>query len=219
MSAKILIREGANPQIGGGSLGSPFHIAIQKMNIEVIGEILEKIGDVNVRDSDGNTPLHLLFSIFAKNIAASSKIAEMLLERGADPNIKNDECWCPIHIATKRYQHEAIFWAHKYNLKVLGKESSGHKSPLFDFTQTCGSQHWNILHLAGSVGNTLIVDYLIREGVEVDPFAQNLSNQTPKHVSQSNPIITKMLRKYEKIRLNCLLRCNSAPRDTPLCDL
>ena len=61
------------------------------MNIEITNEILDKINNVNIRDGDGNTPLHLLFSIFGKSQTSSSKIAALLLEKGADPNAYNDD--------------------------------------------------------------------------------------------------------------------------------
>lgn len=61
-----------------------------------------KGGDPNSRDFEGNTPLHLIFSIFRKDEKKSSEIIELLLEKGASCNTKNFDNWSPLHLAVKR---------------------------------------------------------------------------------------------------------------------
>lgn len=93
---------GANPAKGGGKLGSPLHIALTKMETEIIVELLMKGANPSITDDEGNTPLHLLFCIFSRCPKKAQKIAEILIEYGADPNSKNIEKWNPLHLAVRR---------------------------------------------------------------------------------------------------------------------
>ena len=59
------------------------HNAVGTNNIEEVQELLQKHGvDVNVRDSFGNTPLHL---------TKDKSVASLLLSAGAQPNLQNAE--------------------------------------------------------------------------------------------------------------------------------
>jgi len=61
MISRLLILNGCDVNKGGGKLGSPLHIAISKMEIEIIYELLAKGADPCGTDQEGNTPLHLIF--------------------------------------------------------------------------------------------------------------------------------------------------------------
>lgn len=62
---------------------------------------------VMFRNMDGNTPLHMLMINFNKN-AFSQKMADKLLESGADPNAQNYEGWSCLDVAVKRGQIQAL---------------------------------------------------------------------------------------------------------------
>ena len=57
---------------------------------------------VNSLDVEKNTPLHLAFSIFSKDIEASKKICLALLHFKIDPNLKNKDLWTPLHVAVRK---------------------------------------------------------------------------------------------------------------------
>ena len=90
-ATNVLIQLGADVKIGGGPFGSNLHISIQKLNYEFSQLILEKGADCNARDKELNSPLHLLFQIFSKDIKNSLIIAESLMRFGANPNAENLE--------------------------------------------------------------------------------------------------------------------------------
>jgi ankyrin repeat protein len=51
----------------------------------------------NGTDFEGNTPLHLVFSLFKRDPETAKEIAEELLANGADPNALSKEFWAPLH--------------------------------------------------------------------------------------------------------------------------
>jgi ankyrin repeat protein len=71
--------------------------------------------DPNCVDFEGNTPLHITFSIFSKEPVLATSICVNLLSFGADPNVHNKDLWTPLHIAVKKNQKEALKFALSYN--------------------------------------------------------------------------------------------------------
>ena len=67
---------------------------VELEHVRILEKLLELEAMVNVRDSAGYTPLaHCLTS--AGN-ETTFKMARMLLEKGADPNLKNRMGWIPL---------------------------------------------------------------------------------------------------------------------------
>ena len=100
--ATILIESGADVSIGGGVYGSALHLAIVRTNLLLTDMMIKRGADVNVSDSDGNSPLHFIMNVFSKNESKYKAIAECLVMSGAKPNAKNNEQWAPIHIAARK---------------------------------------------------------------------------------------------------------------------
>ncbi len=57
-------------------------------------ELLGREAPVNVRNSDGDTPLHLAVS----DDMHACKFSEILLKKNADPKIQNEEGQTPLHL-------------------------------------------------------------------------------------------------------------------------
>ncbi len=56
---------------------------------------------MNERYQDtGEYPIHFLINHFSKNTMNARRILNILAENKADMNLKNDEGWAPIHIAS-----------------------------------------------------------------------------------------------------------------------
>jgi len=60
---------------------------------ERIKKLLEKGTDPNIRDGDGNTPLHFAAS------KGCAEVARLLLRHGADPNAQDKSGKTPLHVA------------------------------------------------------------------------------------------------------------------------
>ena len=65
-------------------------------------DILKKGCDPNKQDVEGNSSLHYAFAAYNKDIKFAEKICNLLLEYNADPNLKNNDGWTPLHLAIKR---------------------------------------------------------------------------------------------------------------------
>ena len=91
-AAKVLLDNGADINIGGGVLGSPLHMATIKTEAWLVKDFVFKYNaDVNLTDGEGNTPLHLVMSVFSRNPRKCMIIAETLLQAGALPNSENKD--------------------------------------------------------------------------------------------------------------------------------
>jgi hypothetical protein len=60
---------------------------------ERVKKLLEEGADPNIRDGDGNTPLHFAAS------KGCAEVARLLLEHGADPNAQDKSGETPLHVA------------------------------------------------------------------------------------------------------------------------
>uniref|UniRef100_A0ABD2WJP1 Uncharacterized protein n=1 Tax=Trichogramma kaykai TaxID=54128 RepID=A0ABD2WJP1_9HYME len=131
VKAEFLLRRGANPNLANAEGLTPLHVVFERVIYYDAMELLFRINDelnqrveVNARDKKGNTPLHLaevLDIIDDKNQLVQidacdelgntllhlalkegkEKVAELLLRRGADPNLANAEGSTALHIICK----------------------------------------------------------------------------------------------------------------------
>ncbi|CAB0030610.1 unnamed protein product [Trichogramma brassicae] len=58
--------------------------------------------EIDARDARGNTPLHYALE-YGRNRNITEKTVELLLRRGADPNLANDDGRTPLHFISRRY--------------------------------------------------------------------------------------------------------------------
>lgn len=188
IATRILLFSGADPKIGLGMLGGCLHLAVVKKEVFLLQELLKKGGDPNAIDQQGNTPLILLFSTFSNNLQKADKMANILMEFNANPNIKNKEMWNCLHLAVKGQQIEAIKWAIQYNKKE-GKK-------IFDFDEVGGEISMTVLHLAAYDENREIMKILIDNNCDYMIY-DNLQ-RLPKNICIRDNYLLKLLRIKEK---------------------
>lgn len=103
--AKILIQsENVDVNLGGGIFGSPLHLAVVRLEIWLIKELIMRGADINKTDCDGKTPLHFIMNLFSKNARICAIIAEMLVQNGAQVNKKDSDNWTALHTAVRKNQ-------------------------------------------------------------------------------------------------------------------
>lgn len=100
--ASLLIHSTADVNLGGGVFGSALHLAVVRADLNLTDLMIKRGAEVNVIDSDGNTPLHFIMNVFSKSESKYRAIAESLVMSGAKPNSKNKELWAPLHIASRK---------------------------------------------------------------------------------------------------------------------
>ena len=79
-----MMQRGANPNYVNWGLvgGTPLYLAAGKSNIKIVKVLIQAGADVNQKSNDGNTPLMN---------TDSPQIAQLLLNAGANPTIRNDD--------------------------------------------------------------------------------------------------------------------------------
>ncbi|EAR91945.2 ankyrin repeat protein (macronuclear) [Tetrahymena thermophila SB210] len=109
--------------------------AVSQIQYDVVENLLkrERMSPL-LKDFDKNTPLHICMQNFSKDIYLSGKIAKLLLDYGANPNCRNKEGWCPIHLAAKKGSLSAIKFAVAHNLSKLQSNLDGQKNKKSDQT-------------------------------------------------------------------------------------
>uniref|UniRef100_A0ABD2XSG4 Ankyrin repeat protein n=1 Tax=Trichogramma kaykai TaxID=54128 RepID=A0ABD2XSG4_9HYME len=95
--AKLMLLCGANPNIANKKGFTPLHFMrdLNKDLVESFFKIIEKQNQtvqVEAQNNLGDTPLHS--ALWCEN----AKLAELLLKRGADPNLANRKKVTPLHI-------------------------------------------------------------------------------------------------------------------------
>ena len=68
-------------------------------------------------------------------------IFKLLIEKGAEVNVKNDDLWTPLHLAVKRDQTDAVEEIIKYNKSVS-------EAKKFSINRHGGTERVSALHLA-----------------------------------------------------------------------
>ncbi|CAI2361336.1 unnamed protein product [Moneuplotes crassus] len=131
--------DGDKPRIeldqGAGNLGSPLHISIVKHKADIVIKMIKMGANINMKDNEGNTPLHQLISIYSKNELQSLNLLKILVKNKADCASRNNLGLTPLMLAIKRKQKGAIIDILKQPKRSLGsfklnaiEKSSGYNS-------------------------------------------------------------------------------------------
>ena len=168
--------------------------AIRMRNPELVKKLIYLGSKVNSFDDQGKNVLHVLLSVFNKNISKCILIGNFLLSFNLNLNQLDNEGWGPIHFAAKRGSKECLLWIIEKNKKFRkeGKEE-------FDLNLK-GKNDWTPLHLA--IYTLRIEETMILLEYGCDIFARNIEGKTPKQVGIANYVFSKLLSYYEIMALN-----------------
>eukprot|EP00826_Nyctotherus_ovalis_P041432 TRINITY_DN4164_c0_g2_i2.p1 TRINITY_DN4164_c0_g2~~TRINITY_DN4164_c0_g2_i2.p1 ORF type:complete len:451 (-),score=61.18 TRINITY_DN4164_c0_g2_i2:22-1251(-) len=168
--------------------GTALHLAIIKGHWYICKQLIKhRMLEPNVKDSSGNTVLHLLFNIFEQEKLTATKLCEELLALPTcNPNEKNAEGLTVLHCAAKRNQTAAIRFALEVNRT--------RRSP-FDFQAAGGKQGFTVLHFLAIYADVELINEVLQTNVNV--FATDFSGRTARDVVKSS-VIGKVLLRCEK---------------------
>ena len=127
--------------------GSRVNERLLERGVEIFSMLLEKGAEVNSRSmGDGCTPLHIAAD------TGQVEIMTILLERGANFEVKDDQRRSPLCIAVERSNVEAV--------RVLLEKGAN--------PNAAAKAGWSLLHSAVFSGNIKIVRLLIEKGADVE---------------------------------------------------
>ena len=168
--------------------------AIKMRNPELVKKLIYLGIKVDSVDDQGKNVLHILLSVFNKNISKCILIGNFLLSFNLNLNKLDNEKWGPIHFAAKRGSKECLLWIIEKNKKF---EKEGKKG--FNLNLK-GKNYWTPLHL--TVYGLRIEETLILLEYGCNIFARNIEGKTPKQVGNTNYFFSKLLSYNEIIALS-----------------
>jgi ankyrin repeat protein len=133
---------------------------------ETCMRLVELGANINTKDGDGNTVLHHFLENRKKHLKWD--IFQMFLDRGADPNIKNNGNYTPLYIAVQKEYLEAC--------RMLLE--SGAKTDVRDLT------NWTLLHYAYAKNNFELCKLLVEYGADVsatNAYGQKIYDMNSSH--------------------------------------
>ncbi|CAB0035928.1 unnamed protein product [Trichogramma brassicae] len=169
---ELLLSKGADPNLANDEGSTPLHVISQR---NILSNLLERFFEIcdeknqfvriDAQDKLGDSPLHLSLK------HSNPKVAELLLRRGADPNLANKEGSTALHRIEKRAVDDFMM---KFFIKI---NEDTNRRLLVDAQDKNGDTP---LHLAVRYSKKKSIESLLRYGADA-----NLANEeglTPLHI-------------------------------------
>ena len=182
-----LIKNGANPD-GAPGIHNGLWTALRYENEALLRVLLEAGADVNIERGKGDTPFRVVctrglpyfaeilieaganYNFKEKSLGKTSlraaahfgqtEMVQLLLDKGLDPNVRDDWGWTPLHVAINPETAKALIDG---GADIHAKAKDGNEA------------------IHSLVGENMLdsVKYLLSLGVDVDAYGKN--NMTPLH--------------------------------------
>ncbi|CAB0041031.1 unnamed protein product [Trichogramma brassicae] len=171
--AELLLRRGADPNLVNEEELTPLQVICEISDnyeflqrfFNVIDEVHQTI-DIHVLNKLGQTPLHLALD------HENMKVAEMLLQRGVNPNSADNNGMTPLHYICTRGKSSNIFYL------FFEINDANNRTVNIDARNKWG---YTPLHLALTHGREMMAAFLLNRGANLSLVA-NKDGLTPLHV-------------------------------------
>jgi hypothetical protein len=181
------------------------HLAVTQNDLQAARFLLDCKVDVDSRDSSAATALlHAASHGFAD-------VAQLLLERGANPNAAQTDGWAPLHFAASKGMSDIVQLLVRFQADVkqctLTADTSLHLAVTSGDVDTVSAllqadadptardqQSRTPLHLAAFHGHAAITQLLLDHGADIEAQTR-ATKATPLHVAvyEDNPEVTQLL--------------------------
>ena len=169
--AKKLIEKGADVhrkfpygQFGCGSNNTPIHMACFYSQLTIVKILVKRGVNINAKNDQGRTPLHVISSIEAKT---ATKIAKILIDNGSKVDGIDASNKSPLYYAVEENNLEIVKLLVEKGAKVEGGLDCYGRNPLYRSIEN---------------GNLEMAKFLIENGANLNLQATNSGN-TPLHLA------------------------------------
>jgi ankyrin repeat protein len=160
---------------------TPLHYAIMHGRADIVKALLEKGADVNAVGGDfDSTPLLLAIMSGLNDKCPDPEIVKLLLEYGADANIKNKLGFRPLQISCVHQRLEVMKLLLEYGANVNMKNQYGA----------------SLLHGTAYFGYSDIVELLLDYGIDVNAKDQKGQTALDKAIYKGHTDIVALLNKH-----------------------
>ncbi|CAB0037015.1 unnamed protein product [Trichogramma brassicae] len=181
-----LLRRGADPNLANEDGKTLLHVICQSDKNEDLLKLFLKVNDeientvqIDARDNEGNTPLHLATSNGNTEMVAS------LLRRGVDPTLANAKRLTPLHVICQSEENGCLLWLFFVICDEFGNTVQ------IDAQDNEGNTP---LHLATSCDGSWMVEPLLRRGA--DPCAANTEGLTPLLITARRDVDGRVMKLF-----------------------
>jgi ankyrin repeat protein len=167
----LLLDHGADVYPMDKDRTTPLHLAIQQGMHEIARTLLVRSAEPNVKNNDGETPLHLLLEgYFSNDDDHVPDLVQLLLNRGADVNARDQNHATPLFLAVELHIYDIALILLEHCADPNVKNTRG-KTPLHLLLE-------RNFHDYDDIDDVLAVERLLLErGADVN--AQDDDNTTP----------------------------------------
>ena len=132
------------------------HIAVASRSLALIGLAILNGADLNAKDANENTPMHYAASL------GQLELCSFLLEHGCSLEIRNKKKMTPLHASILSNDEEIL----EYFIEHINtsKDPKMNKKIL----ESLAGIGMNSLHIAIENDSERIVDYIIKQGINLD---------------------------------------------------
>ena len=150
--------------------------AVGEGNIAQVKAHLYRKADINSKDVDGQTPLHVAARV------DHVEMAKLLLAHGANVNEKDTQGKTPLFAAARKGSREMVELLVAHGADINARNNDG----------------WTPLHLVACFAQEAAVELLIGKGADVN--AKDKSGRTAREVAigRKNSVVAELLRKAEE---------------------
>ena len=134
--AQLLLERGADVNARRNDHQTPLHVASYFGFVEIVRLLLDRCADpeANAESDMGEKPLHKVSSGKYRSQEDGVRVAQLLLECGADVNSRRNDRWTPLHIASWSGKFEVVQVLIDHTAEVDAVDDLG-KTPLHDVLQ------------------------------------------------------------------------------------
>ena len=192
---RLLIENGANPKQGDKRNRRPLHLAVYKRHQEIIQLLTDNLTkeDINLKDKDGNTALHVASTVLdqeegfdfldAKELLKPSMLILQLIEAGADMTITNNNGNTVIHTACLNGNSEALPTLLRLSKDINCQDGKDSFEDIGSLTDKTNKHNQTALHFAAFIHETdksseapdqeNCLEILLKESTKLIPCTNN----------------------------------------------